>query len=701
MTAAPGPQQLIAAFALHAVWQIPALAVTSWVAVRIGRPSVKVAHAAWVITLLLCVCAPVAATWAGYVEARAQGEAGAFLIAYSATDDAYARPMQREAMWLRLLHRHVSAARGITPFAVTPPGWLARYVAAGYGLLLLLACCQLARSVHRSRLLLRSSSTNVPPDIRAAIERRALQMACSPPRAAYTDAVAGPVLVGTVSPTLLLPPWVETMTADELEAVLAHELAHVRRYDPAWHAVCSLLLLSVWFHPVSGWIASRIRQTREMACDAAAAEQLGSASRYAHALLQVAERVVHPRSSLVPVGLGLFDTAAFVRDGRLHTPTQPATAGLELFGAHGAMEERMHTMLTGNGKRTLAGRVARGGAAALIAISGITAAWSLRVQPALAAQQTTAASQSTETPLVSAHNAQQQLRTASRRLRDAAATATTDDDRKKIAAAQQAIRLAQSELTAQSSPEAPSVNVNSNVSLGALNVDLQNLNVRLRPHLAALQKLNSPEFQAQIAKQEADAEAMRLKFDAPEFKAQMEKQRANAEAMRLKFDSPEFKAQIEKQRANAEAMRLKFESPEFKAQIQKQVNDATRAMAETSAQMSLMARNEPFASFPTQSRDDQPVKISSGVMAAANLTKPVPVYPVSAKQAKIQGAVVLHVIVDEHGAVEQVSLVSSPDDALTQSATEAVRQWTYRPFLLHGKPTAVDTTVTVHYTLAQ
>ena len=702
MTALPGLQQFIAAFALHAMWQIPALAVTSWVAVRIGRPSVKVAHTAWVMTLVLCVCAPAVATWKGYQEARAKGEPGLFLIAYRDTDAAHASTMQREAVWLRLLHRHVSATHGLTPFVVTPPDWLTRPIAAGYGLLLLLACAQLALSLRRSRSLLRSSSMDVPQTILAAIEQHASRIGCSPPRAACNDAVAGPVLVGTMHPTLLLPPWVETMTEDELEAVLAHELAHVQRNDPAWHAVCSLLLLPVRFHPVSGWIASRIRQTREMACDAAAAEQLGSASRYAHALLHVAERVVHPRSKLVSVGLGLFDTAAFVRDERLRTPTQPATAGLELFGAHGAMEERMHTMLTVNGNKTLAGRVARGGVAVLIAIGGITAAWSLRVQPALAAQQTGAASsQNTEIPLVGGHNAQQQLRTASRRLRDAAAAATSDDDRKKIATAQQVIRLAQSELAAQSSPGAFSVPVHPNVSAGALNMDSQNLNVRVPPNLAALRKLNSPEFRAQIAKQEADAEAIRLKFDSPEFKASIQKQIEEAQRLSEQWNSPEFKAQIEKQRANAEAMRLKFESPEFKAQIQKQVDDAARAMEQVSAQMSLIARNEPFAAFPAQSQDDQPVKVSAGVMAAANLTKPVPVYPVSAKQAKIQGEVVLHVIVDERGAVEQVSLVSSPDDALTQSATEAVRQWTYRPFLVHGKPTAVDTTVTVHYTLVQ
>ena len=67
----------------------------------------------------------------------------------------------------------------------------------------------------------------------------------------------------------------------------------------------------------------------------------------------------------------------------------------------------------------------------------------------------------------------------------------------------------------------------------------------------------------------------------------------------------------------------------------------------------------------------------------------------------MQGEVVLHVIVDERGAVEQVEMVSSPDEALTKSATEAVRQWTYKPFLVQGKPTAVDTTVTVHFTPAQ
>lgn len=98
------------------------------------------------------------------------------------------------------------------------------------------------------------------------------------------------------------------------------------------------------------------------------------------------------------------------------------------------------------------------------------------------------------------------------------------------------------------------------------------------------------------------------------------------------------------------------------------------------------------------SASSSPAKVSGGVMAGNLLTHVNPVYPPAAKDAKIQGAVVLHAIIGRDGTIEDLQVVSGPKELLT-SAVDAVRQWTYKPFLLNGDPTEVETTITVNYFL--
>jgi TonB family protein len=92
-------------------------------------------------------------------------------------------------------------------------------------------------------------------------------------------------------------------------------------------------------------------------------------------------------------------------------------------------------------------------------------------------------------------------------------------------------------------------------------------------------------------------------------------------------------------------------------------------------------------------------RVSGGVMAGNNLSKVAPVYPSDAKAAGIQGVVLLHAIIGKDGRIESLHVVSGPKE-LAASALEAVKQWTYKPYLLNGNPVKVETTITVHYSLA-
>lgn len=91
------------------------------------------------------------------------------------------------------------------------------------------------------------------------------------------------------------------------------------------------------------------------------------------------------------------------------------------------------------------------------------------------------------------------------------------------------------------------------------------------------------------------------------------------------------------------------------------------------------------------------IPISAGVAAGALLNKTTPTFPAIAKAAHVSGSVVLRAIISKAGTIEGLQVVSGPE-MLRSSALDAVRQWRYRPYLLNGEPTEVETTVTVNFT---
>jgi len=75
-----------------------------------------------------------------------------------------------------------------------------------------------------------------------------------------------------------------------------------------------------------------------------------------------------------------------------------------------------------------------------------------------------------------------------------------------------------------------------------------------------------------------------------------------------------------------------------------------------------------------------------------------PVYPPLARQARIQGTVLLRAIISKAGMIENLTAMSG-HPMLVPSALNAVRQWRYRPYMLNGEPIEVETEVTVNFVL--
>jgi TonB family protein len=94
-----------------------------------------------------------------------------------------------------------------------------------------------------------------------------------------------------------------------------------------------------------------------------------------------------------------------------------------------------------------------------------------------------------------------------------------------------------------------------------------------------------------------------------------------------------------------------------------------------------------------------PVRIAGGVAQGQLLSHENPVYPASARANGIEGTVVLRAVIGEDGTIKDLAVLSGPPE-LQSSAIDAVKRWTYRPYLLNGEPVEVQTTITVHYALA-
>jgi len=121
---------------------------------------------------------------------------------------------------------------------------------------------------------------------------RAVRVACDNRAPVFeSSAIAVPMTTGIVSPCILVPVTWREWPADKLQAVLAHENAHIARLDSFVALLAHANRAIFWFHPLAWWLERTLAVTAEHACDETAARQLGEPRRYAEVLLDMAEAV--------------------------------------------------------------------------------------------------------------------------------------------------------------------------------------------------------------------------------------------------------------------------------------------------------------------------------------------------------------------------------------------------------------------------
>lgn len=186
----------------------------------------------------------------------------------------------------------------------------------------------------RQRLVRRKGLTSGP--FFEVLERARARFAQPPVTLSQSQDIDSPLVLGR-SEICIPASGLAELSEAELEAVFAHELAHLERGDGVWFPLVGLIGSALWLHPVTRWVCARVRQSAELACDARSVEVTGQPRALALALAHIATGAVatgravalptmaHPRSGLVARVARLTSASA-----PTSVPTPRAQAGLML-----------------------------------------------------------------------------------------------------------------------------------------------------------------------------------------------------------------------------------------------------------------------------------------------------------------------------------------------------------------------------------
>lgn len=139
-------------------------------------------------------------------------------------------------------------------------------------------------------LRLRQKLIPLPLDLASNVERLGRRLRIDAlPLVFLSRRVTEAMAVGVVRPLVLIPAaWATEMPLEMLEAVIAHELAHLRRRDLWVNLLQRIAEAVLFYHPAIWWLSRRLRQERELCADALAVAATGRRLEYAEALEQVA-----------------------------------------------------------------------------------------------------------------------------------------------------------------------------------------------------------------------------------------------------------------------------------------------------------------------------------------------------------------------------------------------------------------------------
>jgi TonB family protein len=298
-----GFEPWIVGYLLNSLWQVPLIFFAAWIAARLARPAgPRMEHRIWVSALLLQVLLP--------------------LCHFRLTE--VVQQAWNFASWAwrgSIAGGHVEVRLGPvavvgTPSLRLPPGLLWAFLTA-YACALLYFAGRLTWGLRKTAAMQQRAVPVFNSD--SAIQKlqhcgARSSSGIDPAQIMISPEISGPVTIGIRQRILLLPPGlIEQISGADLEAVLAHEFAHMLRRDFAKNLLYEILSLPAAYHPLLWFTRSRVAETREIVCDTIAANRLAGREGYAHSLLRLASVLSDRMPARTLHAIGIFDANIFER----------------------------------------------------------------------------------------------------------------------------------------------------------------------------------------------------------------------------------------------------------------------------------------------------------------------------------------------------------------------------------------------------
>lgn len=178
------------------------------------------------------------------------------------------------------------------------------YVSMAYLLLLLFLCIRWFMGYRQTQLIRNNGLQNIPFHWCLFVKKIAAQLGIKKEIQLFlSDLVTTPMTIGFLKPIILIPvASINHLSTDQLEAVILHELAHIKRYDYLINIILSVVEISLFFNPFIQLLGRSIRKERENSCDDWVLQFQYQVSVYAEALLRIAWLQAAPAFAMTASG---------------------------------------------------------------------------------------------------------------------------------------------------------------------------------------------------------------------------------------------------------------------------------------------------------------------------------------------------------------------------------------------------------------
>jgi TonB family protein len=436
-----------------------------------------------------------------------------------------------------------------------------------------------------------------------------------------------PMVLGHFRPIILMPiGLLAGLTSEHIEAILLHELAHIRRFDYLVNVLQRSVEGLLFYNPALWWISRVIRAERENCCDDVAVAISGNAHEYAAALAVLEQNRWPGREPAVAATGGNL----VKRIRRLLYPEGPNGGWTPLFGTVILM------------------------ATAAVTLAGLQSASPQQSSAAVQSQ-----SDATETSPYFKWLNEDVVYIISDQERVAFKKLTTDEDRKKF--------IEQFWQQRDPTPGTPE-------------------NEFQEEHYRRIAFANE-HYGSGIPGWKTDRGRIYITWGPPD---EIDSHPSGGQGTPIPFEDWIYR-HIE---GVGDDVTFNFTDPQLNGEYRLTVNPLPANTAVAPATLAPRIVSDGLMK-PGPDR----IRVGASVQARNLITQVDPIYPPLAMQARIQGVVRFTIVIGKDGRVSNTELVNG-HPLLIAAASDAVRQWVYKPTLLNGEPVEVVTQVDVNFTLA-